>query len=95
MNEEIKAINKSYEILKQEFRFDKYKRQLLNEPQWKHYKFYKTERAAEMALKDIRVGFNCYFDYPSMGNLANEIIYPHIKPTITITRYRVSKRITL
>jgi len=90
--EEIKAVFKTYEVETKEYRFDKYKRTLLNEPRWEHYRYYINERAAQNATRDIRKSMYCRFDYPAMGNEENEKLYPHIKPTITIRRYRIVKR---
>lgn len=82
---------KEYEVLRKTYRWDKYTRQISNLPHWRHYRYYKTLESAYDAIRDIRDGFydKAYYDYPGAHN---EERFPHIKPTITIHRYKVSKR---
>lgn len=82
---------KPFQILCKEYKFDKYTRILKNDPKWIRYRSYKTEQAANDAIKDIRnsISDKVYYDYPSMGNPENEALYPNIKPRITIKRYKI------
>lgn len=89
---------KEFEVLRITYRWDKYTRKLNNNPSWSHYKYYKTLSAAHNAAKAFRGNWfdKVYYDYPALSNgIANEILYPHIKPTITIHRYKVVRRIKI
>jgi hypothetical protein len=86
---------KKFEVLRKSYRWDKYSRNLINEPKWYHYKYYKTLDSAMDAVKDFRNSLydKAYYDYPAMhGGIEQENEYPKIKPTITIHRYKVDKR---
>lgn len=80
---------KEYEVLAIEYKYDKYSRKLRFKPKWSHLKYYKTLESALDAVKDFRKSKydEYYYDYPH-----NEKEYPHLKPTITIKRYKVIKR---
>lgn len=86
---------KEFEVLRITYRWDKYTRKLSNEPKWHHYKYYKTLNSALDAVKDFRNSWydKAYYDYPSLGKgIENEEKYPHLKPTITIHRYKAVRR---
>jgi hypothetical protein len=86
---------KEFEVLRITYRWDKYGRKLSNEPKWHHYRYYKTLNSALDAIKDIRNSRydKAYYDYPAMnGGIEHERKYPHIKPTITIHRYKIARR---
>jgi hypothetical protein len=86
---------KEFEVLQITYRWDKYTRKLINDPRWKHYKYYKTLKSALDAVKDFRKSIydKIYYDYPAMGGgIENEKKYPNIKPNITINRYKAIKR---
>lgn len=91
-NKRVLSPEKEYEILKKTYRFLKYKRALVEEPKWVHYKYYRTYQSAENALKDIRKNYGNAVDYPGYGNIENEKLYSHIIPTITIARFKIIKR---
>lgn len=86
---------KEFEVLRITYRWDKYTRKLSNEPKWHHYKYYKTLNSALDAVKDFRNSWydKAYYDYPALGKgIENEEKYPHLKPTITIHRYKAVRR---
>ena len=85
---------KPFEVLCKEYIFDKYSRVIKNEPKWRHFKYYRTVAGANDACKEFRNSWydKVYRDYPSMGSIENELKYPHIKPTITIKRYKIIER---
>jgi hypothetical protein len=78
---------KPIEVLYKEYMFTKYTRKLRFEPRWRHFKYYSTLHGANDAL----LVFKKYGkrDYPGADY---EKDYPHITPTITITRYKIIKR---
>lgn len=82
---------KPFEVLFISYRFDKYARKLINKPDWLHWRYYETLEGANDALEVFRNRVS-KVDYPSMGNIENEKKYSHLKPTITIYRYMVIKR---
>ncbi len=84
---------KSFEVLRITYTWDKYKRELLyGDNNWKHYRYYNTMEGALDAVKNFRNN-NSYWDYPAMSTgVQNEIKYPHIRPTITIYRYKAVLR---
>lgn len=86
---------KEYEVLVKEYKFDKYSRKIKNKPEWKHQKYYKTLDSALDATKDFRNSKydKLYYDYPAMGNIRNEELFPKLKPTITIKRYKTIHRL--
>lgn len=87
--------DKDFEVLQITYRYDKYSRRLINEPKWHHYKYYKTLNSALDAVLDFRNSWSdkAYYDYPAMfGGIEQEKKYPHIKPTITIHRYKAVRR---
>lgn len=86
---------KEFEVLIITYRWDKYTRKLKNEPIWQHYRYYKTLNAALDAVKDFRNSSSdkAYYDYPALGGgIEHEKKYPHIRPTITINRYKAISR---
>ena len=86
---------KEFEVLRITYRWDKYTRKLSNEPKWHHYKYYKTLNSALDAVKDFRNSWydKAYYDYPALGGgIEHEQKYPHLKPTITIHRYKAVRR---
>jgi hypothetical protein len=85
---------KEFEVQRIQYKYDKYTRKRLGVPKWKHFKYYRSLQGATDALRDLRRSFYdaAYYDYPAMGNPLDEALYPHIKPTITINRYRAIKR---
>lgn len=90
-----KTSEKEFEVLKIEYRWDKYTRKLIQEPEWFHFKYYNTLEAAQDAVRDFRNSWydKVYRDYPAMTiGVENEKKYPHIRPTITINRYKVARR---
>lgn len=83
---------KEFEVLVIEYTFEKYTRVLRFEPKWRHYRYYKTLEAAEMALMVFRKK-DSYCDYPSFGRGKEvEGQYPNIKPTINISRFKACRR---
>jgi len=89
---------KEFEVLRITYSWFKYDRVLNNIPTWNHYKYYKNAAAAYDAVRDFRRSWydKAYYDYPALNNgVENEIKYPHIKPTITIFRYKVVRRIKI
>ena len=88
-------VEKEFEVLRITYSWDKYTRKLSNEPKWHHYKYYKTLNSALDAVRDFRNSWydKAYYDYPALcGGIEQEQKYPHIKPTITIHRYKVARR---
>lgn len=86
---------KEFEVLRITYRWDKYGRKLSNKPNWHHYRYYKTLNSALNAVRDFRNSWydKVYRDYPAMDvGIENEQKYPHIKPTITIRRYKAVRR---
>ena len=86
---------KEFEVLRITYSWDKYTRKLSNEPKWHHYKYYKTLNTALDAVKDFRNSWydKAYYDYPALGGgIEHEQKYPHLKPTITIHRYKAVRR---
>ncbi len=82
---------REYEILSKTYRYDKYTRILREKPSWRHCSYYKTEQGAIDALHDLRRSWldRAYYDYPGTEY---ENTYSHIKPTISINRYKAVKR---
>lgn len=82
---------KEYEVLMIHYKFDKYRRVLINSPKWVHYKYYKTIDSCLDALKDLRTSIydGAYYNYPS---IEQEKKYFNIKPSINIKRYKFIKR---
>lgn len=83
---------KQFEILRITYVWDKYSRKLKNNPTWHHWKYYTTLKSALDAVRDFRNSLHdkIYYDYPAMGGgVENEQKYSHIKPIITICRYKV------
>lgn len=90
-----KTSKKEFEVLNIEYKWDKYTKELLQEPIWKHLKYYTTLEAAQDAVRDFRNSWydKAYRDYPALaGGVENEKKYPHIRPTITINRYKATRR---
>ena len=86
---------KEFEVLRITYSWDKYTRKLSNEPKWHHYKYYKTLNSALDAVRDFRNSWydKAYYDYPALGGgIEHEQKYPHLKPTITIHRYKAVRR---
>lgn len=83
---------KPYFLWRKQYKFDKSTRTVLNDPEWVVYKRYKSLPAAKDAIRAFRRSRadEIYRDYPAMGNLENEAKYPHIRPTITIRRYKLT-----
>lgn len=82
---------KPYEIQCISYTFYKYGRKLIFPAEWRHHKYYNTYEQALDAIRDFR-HFSldrAYRDYPSTDS---ESKYPHITPSINITRYRIVKR---
>ena len=90
-----KTSEKEFEVLMIQYRWDKYTRKLIQEPEWFHFKYYNTLEAAQDAVRDFRNSWydKAYRDYPAMTiGVENEKKYPHIRPTITINRYKAARR---
>lgn len=83
---------KQFEILCKEYWWYKYERKIAEKPEWKHYRYYNTMEAAMDAIRDIRhrILDVAYRDYPGKDL---EVKYPHLKPIITIRRYRINERV--
>ncbi len=82
---------KPYEVQIICYRWGKYSKQLVNLPQWKHYRYYNTHQGASDALRDLRRSpyHNKRVDYPGSNSEAR---FPHIKPTLSLYRFKVIKR---
>ena len=78
---------KQYEIQYKEYVYTKYTRKLNFKPKWRHLKYYKTLEGASDAILEIRK--RGVRDYPGTEL---ESKYPHIRPSITINRYKVVER---
>lgn len=70
-------MTKEFEILHIHYVFDKYTRLLINFPQWKHRKYYKTHNSAMNAIIDLRNSWynKTYYDYPAMGKKFFHILH--------------------
>ena len=86
---------KEFEVIRITYSWYKYTRKLMHKPAWEHYRYYKTISAALDAIKEFRNSWydKVFYDYPAMlTGIENEKRYPHIKPTLTIYRYKAVRR---
>jgi len=78
---------KQYELLEIRYMFHKYMPGILNEPKWRHFKFYATEQGVKDAIIAHRK--TSKYEYPGEWN---ETKYPHIRPCYVLSRYKWIKR---